>query len=179
MKGVIFNEILDFIERHAGSRMLEEVIQQSGLVSGGAYTSVGNYSHEEAVRIVHTAAELLGIEATGIMRQFGFELFPILLARYPDLVTEASDSRNFLRGIQSHIHDEVKKLYPDSSPPEFTVHEEGDELIITYNSHRPMAMIALGLIEGCLAYFNEGFTVRSSPETLTFDVNARFVVSPD
>ena len=60
MKGILFTELLDFVERHAGSVTLENIIQQSNLASGGAYTTVGNYSHEEAVRIVLTAADELG-----------------------------------------------------------------------------------------------------------------------
>ena len=42
MKGLIFNELLDFVERHAGSTMLEEVLEEADLASGGAYTAVGN-----------------------------------------------------------------------------------------------------------------------------------------
>ena len=176
MKGLIFNELLDFVERHAGSTMLEEVLEEAHLASGGAYTAVGHYPHEEAVSIVLKAAERLGASAPELMRQFGRELFPRFLMNYPQFFAGISDSRRFLRGIQTHIHDEVKKLYPDANPPVFDVDEDNDCLTLTYRSHRPMSMVALGLIEACIDHFGERLVVRSIPETLHYESHARFVI---
>lgn len=176
MKGIIFTELLDFVERHAGSTALEEVLEQAKLESGGAYTTVGNYPHEEAVSIVLTAAEQLGASAPDLMRQFGRELFPHFVTKFPQFFAGISDSRSFLRGIQTHIHDEVMKLYPDSSPPRFTVEEIGESMTLTYSSHRPMAMVALGLIEACIDHFGENCSVRSLPEALSYESDARFEI---
>lgn len=176
MKGLIFNELLDFVERHAGSTMLEEVLEEADLASGGAYTTVGHYPHEEAVSIVLKVAERLGASAPELMRQFGRELFPSFVMNYPQFFAGISDSRSFLRGIQTHIHDEVKKLYPDANPPVVEVEEEGDCLTLAYRSHRPMSMVALGLIEGCIDHFGERLVVRSVPETLRYDSHARFMI---
>ena len=33
-------------------------------------------------------------------------------------------------------------------------------MIVNYESHRPFAMIAMGLIEGCCAYFDETLVVE-------------------
>jgi hypothetical protein len=176
VKGLLFNELLDFVERHAGSKMLEEVLEEADLASGGAYTAVGNYPHEEAVSIVLKVAERLGASAPELMRQFGRELFPRFVMNYPRFFVGISDSRSFLRGIQTHIHDEVKKLYPDANPPGFDVDENSDCLTITYRSHRPMSMVALGLIEACIEHFGEELAVRSVPETLHYESHARFII---
>ena len=179
MKGIIFSELLDFVERHAGNRKLEEILEQADLESGGAYTSVGNYPHHEAISIVSKASELLGLDTPELLREFGLELFDKLAIRHPEFFVGINDYKTFLKGIQTHIHDEVKKLYPDSMPPSFTVEEEKGNLIITYTSHRPMAMVALGLLEGCVKHFGVPVTIQSQPESLTLDSQARFLAMGD
>jgi len=179
MKGIIFTELLDFVERHAGSTALEEVLERSALSTGGAYTSVGNYPHEEAVRIVLAASHELGAPAVDLMRQFGRELFSRFFDLYPQFFEAIADAPAFLRGIQTHIHDEVVKLYPEANPPRFEVAAEEDALVLTYSSHRPMAAVALGLIEGCVAHFGQPLVVRREDEAPPRDTQARFRIAAD
>lgn len=177
MKGMIFTELLDFVERHAGSTALEEILERSALSTGGAYTAVGNYPHEEAVSIVLAASDELGAPAVDLMRQFGRELFSRFVDLYPQFFEGIADAPTFLRGIQTHIHDEVAKLYPDASPPRFEVAAEEDALVLTYSSHRPMADVALGLIEGCIAHFGQPLVVRREDDAPQLDTQARFRIS--
>jgi len=178
MKGIIFTELLDFVERHAGSGALEDILERSGLSTGGAYTSVGNYPHGEAVRIVLAASAELGTPAAELMRQFGRELFARFAERYPQFFTGIGDAPTFLRGIQSHIHDEVVKLYPDASPPRVDASADADTLVLDYSSHRPMAAVALGLIEGCVDYFGQALVVRCEGDVPGADTRARFRLAP-
>ena len=177
MKGIIFTELVDFVERHAGSTALEEILERSGLSTGGAYTTVGNYPHEEAVRIVLTVSNELGTPAEDLMRQFGRELFPRFVNLYPQFFEGVTDAQTLLRGIQTHIHDEVEKLYPESNPPRFDVSSEDHALVITYNSHRPMASVAMGLIEGCVAHFGQPLVVRRDENAPQSDTEARFSIA--
>ena len=41
MKGIIFTEFLDLVEEKFGLEMVDKIIEQSNLDSGGIYTSVG------------------------------------------------------------------------------------------------------------------------------------------
>jgi len=43
MKGVIFTEFLDFVELEMGGEMVDAIIDDCDLPSGGAYTSVSIY----------------------------------------------------------------------------------------------------------------------------------------
>jgi hypothetical protein len=178
MKGIVFTELVDFVERHAGSATLEDILERSDLSTGGGYTTVGNYPHEEAVRIVLTASNELGAPAGELMRQFGRELFPRFVELYPRFFEGITDAPTFLRGIQTHIHDEVLKLYPESNPPRFIVSTEEHALFITYNSHRPMADVAMGLIEGCVAHFGQPLVVRREDDASQCATQARFSIAP-
>ena len=51
MKGMLFTELLNFIERHCDMATAEQIIDDANLASQGAYTSVGNYSHEEMIKL--------------------------------------------------------------------------------------------------------------------------------
>ena len=161
MKGIVFTELVDFIERHTSMPVAESIIIEAELENDGAFTSVGNYPHSEAIKLVMSASERLETPAADLMRQFGNELFVRLLDSHPQFLDqETDDAFAFLSKVQSHIHAEVMKLYADSSPPEVQTSLEDGKMIVHYASHRPFAMIAMGLIEGCCAYFDEALEVE-------------------
>lgn len=161
MKGIVFTELVDFVERHTSIPVAESIISEAGLDNDGAFTSVGNYPHAEAIKLVMSASETLDIPPADLMRQFGNELFARLLDTHPQIVgPEASDAFDFLAKVQSHIHVEVAKLYTESSPPVIRTTLQDGEMIVSYSSHRPFAMIAMGLVEGCCAHFDDSFVVE-------------------
>ena len=176
MKGIIFTELLDFVESQLGSQGLEEILQAAG--TAGTYTAVGNYPHQDAIAIVVAVSERTGIDAAELMRLYGNDLFGRLVVRYPVFFENVTGSIDFLSGIQTHIHDEVKSLYPDTTPPEFAVSNQGDSIHIQYHSHRPFAMIAHGMIEACIKHFGESLKVETSKAIGAADSQAEFLISP-
>jgi hypothetical protein len=62
----------------------------------------------------------------------------------------------FLKQVDGQIHAEVRKLYPDAELPRFAVvaHEPG-RLVVDYASCRPLADLAVGLIQGSSAFYGE------------------------
>jgi len=177
VKGIVFVELAAFVERHAGVEMLEEALEEVASETGGAYTSVGNYSHQEAVDLVLEVARRMDTPAPDMMRQFGFELTTRFAEMYPEFFENISNSREFLRGIHSHIHVEVRKLYADAKPPAFDVIEDGDNMTLVYSSHRPMAMLGLGLVEGSIEYFGDDLVVTTDPVELTYETSARYFIT--
>ncbi len=61
-----------------------------------------------------------------------------------------------MMNVESYVHVEVRKLYPDAELPYFEC-EAPDEkhMVMTYRSTRPLADLAEGLIAGCAAHFGE------------------------
>jgi len=176
MKGIIFTELLDFVESHAGVTGLEEVLEAAGLQ--GVYSATGNYAHQQAIDIVVAASKQVGVDAGELMRLYGRDLFDRLRLRYPMFFEDKTDSFSFLSGIQTHIHDEVKVLYPDTTPPEFEVTRTEDSIEIRYLSHRPFAVIAHGMIEACIEHFGEDLLVRTLEPISVNHTQAVFIVSP-
>jgi hypothetical protein len=178
VKGVIFTELVSVVERHTSTLVSEQIISQAGLDTKRAFTSVGNYPHGEAFILVRSAASMLKTPPEVLMRKFSGELFEYLVASHPELFPEhIDDALSFLSVVQPHIHNEVKKLYVESRRPKVhTVVENGD-MFVTYELNRPFAMIAMGLVEGCCAHFDESLTVVIESQLEATDTSATFVIS--
>lgn len=180
MKGMLFTELTDFIERHSDLATAEIIVETANLESSGAYTSVGNYPHEEMLQLIDAATSILGIPQPDLMRNFGRELFIRLYQSHPDFFEDAiPDAPAFLARVQNHIHDEVVKLYPESRPPELRVSEGEDCLRVTYDSHRPFALVALGLLEGCFEHFGQSIKIRCDRALDTSSSSAQFSIFDD
>ena len=52
MKGIIFTEFLEMVEKEFSAETVDTIIDNSNLESGGSYTSVGTYPHIEMVELV-------------------------------------------------------------------------------------------------------------------------------
>ncbi len=155
MRGVVYTELVDFLDETGGPLFAEQVLSQADLPHGGAYSRIGYYPWEEAVRVVTAAAELSGNEVNALCRAFGEYLFARFTVLYADIVNGYGSADALLAHINDHIHQEVRVLYPDSSPPSVVARNEGDTLVITYASHRPFAHIAHGLVAGAMKHFGD------------------------
>ncbi|MDG6080296.1 guanylate cyclase [Erythrobacter litoralis] len=155
MKGIVFAELTGFLDKTGGELFTENVLDKAGLEHGGAYSRVGNYPFAEAERIVGIASEMTGNPASELCRAFGIYLFERFTVLYQDILSAYTDAESLLRHVNDHIHREVRMMYIDARPPQIETHVEGDELIVTYASHRPFAHIAHGLIEGAMKHFGD------------------------
>lgn len=155
MKGRIFREFQNFVEARWSAAMVDSILSLPTLESGGAYTAVGNYPHGELVSQVVALSQATGTGPADIVRDFGRFLFPRLLAAHPEVAGRARDCIGMLAEIETVIHPNVRKLYPDAQLPRFEVEaREGDtRLVLTYRSSKPFADLAEGLILGAIAHF--------------------------
>lgn len=164
MKGVVFTEFMEMVEDHFSLRMVDEIIEDAAVPSGGAYTAVGTYPHEEMVALVTALSRRSGMPLPDLLHAFGRHLFGRFARLYPRFFEGQTDTLRFLAGIEDIIHAEVLKLYPDAQLPRFAVeHQDEHRLVLVYRSPRHMPELALGLIEGCIDHFGQSVTVRSNP----------------
>lgn len=165
MLGMLFTEAVDFIEDQVGPVALEEILEKAELRGDAAYTALGNYPHEDLIRIIEATAAVTRLPAEALMRAFGSHVFAILVEGHAHARSLAEKGmRPFLFGVQQEIHDALAPLYEAAAPPVVLAEEENGTLVIRYHSHRPFAAVAHGLLEGCCAYFGEGYEVRAHPE---------------
>ncbi len=154
MLGMVFTELLEMIEERYSFDVADRVIVRSGV--GGAYTSVGNYDDRELFAIVQALSDEIAVPVPELLRAYGQHLAGRFASLFPDYFDAHSDAIAFFRVLEAHVHTEVRKLYETAKPPLFVccdLPDGGTEL--TYRSHRPLAMFALGLVESCLARYGD------------------------
>ena len=160
MKGIIFSELVGFLDKAGGPAFAEKVLSEAGLEHGGAYTRVGQYPWQEAVRVVDAASRESDAEFADLCHQFGVHLFERFTVLYADIVGHYATAEALLLHVGDHIHEEVKVLYPDARPPEVRAHSQGSTLRVEYASHRPFAHIAHGLVAGAMKHFGDNRTLE-------------------
>jgi hypothetical protein len=162
MKGVVFTEFLDMVEDLFSADMVDDIIDDAQLPSGGAYTAVGTYPHEEIVALVVALSKRSGIATPDLLRTYGEHLFGRFVKGYPNFFTNVTDAFDFLAGIEDIIHAEVRKLYPDAELPRFDVEhrQDGRELVLIYDSRRHFEDLAEGLMRGCVSHFGGGISIK-------------------
>ena len=161
MKGMVFTEFLQMVEDVFSANMVDDIIDETNPASGGAYTNVGTYDHQEIVNMVVALSQHTGIGVNDLIRSFGQHLFVRFVAGYPVFFEGITHAFDFLSGIENIIHAEVRKLYPDAELPRFeTEHHDAKKLVLLYKSSRHFEDLAEGLILGCIAHFGQNISIQ-------------------
>ena len=161
MKGVIFTEFLGLVEEKWDADMVDDIIEACDLPSGGAYTAVGTYDHREIVALVGELSTRSGVPVPDLLQVYGKHLFGTLAKSYPSFVEPRDSALDFLESVESYIHVEVLKLYPDAELPSFDCERISPaELVMIYRSNRHLDDVCHGLIDGALVHFNTTATIE-------------------
>jgi hypothetical protein len=80
--------------------------------------------------------------------------------------------------LDGHIHVEVRKLYSDAELPSFD-HEEQDDgsMVLIYRSRRALADFAEGLLQSCIAHFNEPMQINRKDMPSDDGAHTRFTLT--
>src|SRR5207245_2880493 len=144
-------EFLELVENRFSPEVADRIIEASDLPSGGAYTAVGTYDHAEIVRLVVNLSKETGVPVPALLNTFGRHLFGQFFLKFPQFFDGVSNAFDFLKKIESYIHVEVRKLYPEAELPHFAYEElEPGRMVLVYRSSRPFGDLAEGLISGCI-----------------------------
>jgi len=177
MKGIIFTEFLEMVEDKFSPEVADKIIEASNLSNDGAYTSVGTYHHSELIEMVGHLSEESDIDVVPLVKVFGEHLFGRFVDLYPEFFEGIDSCFGFLNLIENHVHVEVRKLYPDAELPTFATEQpEPQRLEMTYESKRPFAPVAEGLIKGCIAHFGEDISLRSEDLSDGANTHVRFIM---
>lgn len=160
MKGIVFTEFLDLVEDKFGLEMVDKIIDQSELDSGGVYTSIGTYSFSEMLQLLQNLSQNTGISIDNLLLVYAEHFFSVIEDSYPGLLATYKDPIEMLASIENHIHVEVRKIYPDAELPTFVVEEQTEKsLIMVYKSSRAMHHFGLGLMNKTFEHFNAKATI--------------------
>ncbi|MAY75013.1 MAG: hypothetical protein CMJ31_09925 [Phycisphaerae bacterium] len=156
MKGVVFTEFLGMVERAHGLDMVDELIETTSPASGGVYVSTGTYDHAELAAMVVELSKRTGTPVPDLLHAFGKTLFGRFVESFPNFFEGKTSSFDFLRTVDTYIHVEVRKLYPDAELPRFTCDEQSDgSMEMVYQSSRHLEDLAHGLIEASIEHFGD------------------------
>jgi hypothetical protein len=178
MKGIVFTEFLEMVEGKFSAELVDRIVEEAELASGGVYTSVGTYDHAEMIRLVSCLSRETGVASPELMRVFGEYLFDRFFILYPRYFENINSSFDFLKNVEGYIHVEVRKLYPEAELPTFKHDASNPGCVrLTYESTRPFAPLAEGLIRGCVAHFGEEADIQVEDLSAGAGTAARFVVT--
>lgn len=163
MKGIVFTEFLEMVESEYGYELVDQLLTQNELPSGGIYTAIGTYDHAEMMTLVHHLSKTTQTPIPDLLRAYGRYMFGAFTRNYHQFIERSNSAFNLLSSIHHYIHVEVRKLYPDAELPHFTVEQPSENrLSMHYESERRMSDFAHGLIEGCLSYYGERATISKT-----------------
>ncbi|MEW6765309.1 MAG: heme NO-binding domain-containing protein [Pseudomonadota bacterium] len=166
MKGIVFSEFIEMVEARFSPEIADRIIEAADLPSGGAYTAVGTYDHEEMLALITALAHETGVPVGDLVREYGRHLFHRFVELYPAFFEGVPTVFDFLDSIENHVHLEVRKLYDDVELPTFDTPERAsDRMVMIYESRRPFAALAEGLILGCIEHYGE--TIQLSQHDLS------------
>lgn len=131
MRGVIFTELFELIEEKFGLELLDDVIVGANLPNDGAYTATGNYPFFELLSIITQLHKQTEILIDTLLEVFGEYLFGQLLAQHPEL-DGTKNILDFLENVETYIHTEVKKLYPDAELPKLNIVAKSEKTLTLY-----------------------------------------------
>ena len=177
MNGLIFTEFMEMVETTWSFDMVDTLIDRSQVGSGGIYTAVGSYPHEEMVALINALAEETQLPIDQIERTFGQYLFSRFMREYPQYFTGIRDSFQFLARIDEIVRPIFRKHFPDNEPPTIQVEQSPGRLSLSNFSAPFFIHLAQGLIEGCISHFggNEVLQRESVPDLAS--TKARFVIT--
>jgi len=164
MKGIVFTEFLELVDSRWGMEMSESIIEACELPSGGVYTAVGTYDHREIAALATELSKRSGLPLPDLLKVFGQHLFGRLAAAHPRLVDASDDLLDFLGKVETYIHVEVRKLYPDAELPSFRTTRNADgSLDMLYLSSRHLEDLCEGLILGAADHFARPVAILRKP----------------
>lgn len=178
MKGIVFVELIRMAESVMGEDAVDDVLDQLDLGTDGAFSTVGNYPCRELLALVDAFGAHLDAPVDALQKQFGLWMFQRFVEGYPAFFEDKTDGFDMLASIEDEVHVEVRKLYPEVELPTFSTERlSSNEFQMIYSSERPLEHFCLGLIEGCMSYFDHVSTIEMRQVDHENRYTAEFTIS--
>ena len=178
MKGIVFSEFIEMVESDIGIDVADRMIAGASVSNDGAYTSVGTYDHAELIRLIVSLSKETSSPISELVKAFGKHLFNRLRELYPQFFEGVNSAIEFLPMVETYIHVEVRKLYPDAELPTFECEQVDGDFRMSYRSNRPFADLAEGMILACVEHFQDALEVNREDQGDCDGTQARFTLTP-
>ncbi len=177
MKGIIFTEFLDMVEQKFGLETVDALIEGAKLPSKGCYTAVGTYDYAEMQELILGLSNKTNVPIDQLLHSYGQYFFNSIVENYASILSQYQGPIDLLNSVESHIHVQVRKIYPDAELPRFiTENRTNESLTLIYYSDRSLYMFAKGLMERTFEHYDKECDIRM--EKITDDgTQVRFFVT--
>lgn len=108
MKGFIFTNFIDFVEKSNGLDMVDQMLEECDLASEGVYSAFNSYEFDELVTLLTYVSKKTDISPQILLETFGRFVFPYLIGKHSYIIEKYSNAIDLIAGIENHIHIEVK-----------------------------------------------------------------------
>jgi hypothetical protein len=163
--GSIFNLLKRFVQTQYDHSTWLRLVELSGLHSADFEMSEV-YPDAHMYALVGQAAEMTGIPAVQLQEKFGEFLVPDLMLVYKRYVQPGWGTLEMIEHTEDAMHGAVRRDAPGTRPPILHVTRLSEkELEIEYESERRMGALAVGIIRGLAAYFDEADEIEVEPLT--------------
>ncbi|MBO1081230.1 heme NO-binding domain-containing protein [Roseomonas haemaphysalidis] len=166
MKGRVFTELFDHVEKRYGIDMVDDIVDAAQLPHDGVYASTGSYPFQEMVSLVKALSATTGRSLPEILEPFGTHCFESWVSDAPHYFSRDRSLFDILEGIDAFHEVEVRKLYPDAELPSFQPEaRSASSLTLGYHSCKPLAPLALGVIRGAATHLGQEVALSIEPAT--------------
>ena len=101
MKGFIFTNFLDFVEKSNGLDMVDEMLGECDLASEGVYSAFNSYEFDELVTLLTYVSNKTGIAPQVLLEAFGRFVFPYLIGKHSYIIEKYSNALDLIAGIEN------------------------------------------------------------------------------
>ncbi|AYA36607.1 hypothetical protein D3Y59_05765 [Hymenobacter oligotrophus] len=165
MHGSIFALLKRYVQTQYDHSTWVRLLEASGL-SGAEFDHKEVYPDQHMYALVGQAAEMTGIPAPVLQEKLGEYLVPDLMYMYGKLVQPEWRTLEMLLHTEGVMHKRVREEHQLNAPPVLSVRRvANDEVVVEYVSERRMGALAVGIVRGLAAYFDEQECIDIEPTT--------------
>ncbi|MDY6821877.1 MAG: heme NO-binding domain-containing protein [Deferribacterota bacterium] len=159
MKALIINCIRDLVRDKFGANMYKDIAEKVGLEDKNYLNNV-DIDDETFKKLIDELSKSSKLSVKQIFDAFGDYWVNVFSQKYfKSYYRTYKNAKDFLMAMDK-IHLNVVNTYGGSTPPRFSFKENGNKLIIHYNSKRNLIDLLISLIKGVAKYYNQMINVN-------------------
>ncbi|WP_426492307.1 heme NO-binding domain-containing protein [Hymenobacter sp. 102] len=165
MHGTIFTLLKRYVQTQYDHSTWVRLLEVSELTAAD-FDHKNVYPDEHMYRLVGEAATMTGLSADELHEKFGEYLVPDLMYMYQRLLQPHWTTLDMLEHTEGTMHRQVRQEHAENAPPVLNITRVSqDELLIDYVSKRRMGALAVGIVRGVAAYYDEADQIVVEPTT--------------
>ncbi len=165
MHGTIFTLLKRYVQTQYDHSTWVRLLEASGL-SAADFNHKSVYPDEHMYALIGQAAEMTGIPAGELHEKFGEYLVPDLMYMYQKYLDPNWRTLDMLEHTEARMHTQVRREHVENAPPVLDIKRLNEnEVLINYVSQRRMGGLAVGIVRGVAAYYDEADRIDVMPTT--------------